>query len=636
MNQIQVRKTFGSRLADRAHAILMREMESFGNRMSIEHKVALHNLEYAYTDTIIGMNQGRVAWPMSVGGGKTESVAALAAAAAELGEDISLLVSQNTIEALCKLKRRMIALGVPSQSIGLVHSKLYDPERAEDARNPELPTTNYASEPSITDSPSNYRFLLASHEMLKTREDIHELNRFGGAERDLVIWDESLLKSRGRTLDILQLKSAVGAAAPYIEQCSNDDAHAAFKFIRYCVDELEAELEAQLDDSRPAQPLRLPEKVETTITAWEVALSASVSNADVVQTLKSFLSITQYTIRVVKLQRGAVIQYDLLIPSTLKRIVVLDASYNIRELVSTFDHEIEVIDSYANVKDFSTVTVNQLWHGGGRSSIDPALRKRNSPLLRAIVERIETYDADKGVIVFSYKPRPQEERKGIASHAELIQQALVKAGVDIDAKLANGKPRFVWLTWGQELGLSNFSYCEHVMHVGIYRQSRHSLALSIAGQLDDLTAPEAGDSSAVRAVELSEVFHALYQAAGRGHCRQTILGHAGNMQLDWIGLESFPEHYWSEALPGARLGQWTSKHVTDARVTQDSATAILKYLEAQPERIDYVSCRTLKPAAGLGRLSGKAFQRAREVAEKRLTGWSYSKARRGYVRCPFA
>lgn len=635
MNNIQVRTGHGSRLADRAHQILMGELEAFGNLMSIEHKVALHNLEYVYTDTIIGCNQGRIAWPMSVGGGKTESIAALAAAAAELGEQVSLLVSQNTIEALCRLKRRMITLGVPSESIGLVHSKLYDPSRVDEVMNPAQAASNYASEPSIEDSPSNYPILLLSHQMLKTREDLHEFNHYDKNERDLVIWDESLLKSSGRTMDILQLKSAAGAVAPYIDDSDNEDAQAALKFIRYCLAELEAELEAQRSADRQADPLRLPEKLADTILAWQTAIAQGVPNADATRTLQDFLLITQETLRVVKAARGAVIKYDLLIPSTLKRIVVLDASYNIRELVSTFDHEIDVIDSYANVKDFSTVSVNQLWHGGGRSSIDPALRKRNSPLLTAIVERIKTYPSDKGVIVFTYKSRPQEERRGTLSHAELIQSALVLAGVDIEATLPNGRSRFVFLTWGQELGLSNFSYCEYVMQVGIYRQSRHALALSIAGQLDDLTAPEAGDSKTIRTVELSEVFHALYQAAGRGNCRQTIYGLAGNMQLDWIGLETFPDHYWAEAMPGAQLDSWTSSHVTDARVTQDASKSIVTYLGTLPERIDYVSCRTLKPAAGLEKLTGKAFQRARQGADSRLKGWNYAKARRGYVRCPF-
>ena len=348
--------------------------------------------------------------------------------------------------------------------------------------------------------------------------------------------------------------------------------------------------------------------------------------------LRDFLSITQETLRVVKVARGAVIHYDLLIPTSLKRIVVLDASYNIRELVSTFDREIAVVDAYAGVKDFGDVQVNQLWHGGGRSSIDPALRATSSPLLKAIVERVKTYDPDRGVIIFTYKTKPGEERRGMRSHADLIKRALVRAGVDIDATLPCGRPRFVWLTWGQELGLSNFSHCEYVMHVGIYRPSRHSLALSIAGQLDDLTAPEAGDSQVVRLVELSEVFHALYQAAGRGNCRRTYMGRAGRMQLDWVGMETFPAHYWADTLPNVQLGRWESKHVVDTRQIADGAQAIVEHLMDLPDEVDYVSSRALKPAVGLKSMHKSTFKLVRERAEKELEDWQYENARQGFVR----
>lgn len=624
-----------SRLAERAHEILVRELRGFGNTVSVEHSEALRSLEYAYTDTIDRRNCGRIAWPMSVGGGKTESIAALAAAAHELREPVSILVSQNTIEALCKLKRRMIELGVPSESIGLVHSKPYDPEHVADAMNPETPVSTYASEPSIEDDPRGYPILLLSHQMLKAREDIHEFNQHGHAYRDLVIWDESLLKSNGRTMDILNLKSAHAAIKVHTGDGTDADAQAAVKFVGFCLAELEAELTEQREGNRPAAVVRLPEKTAEQLLAWRTALANVRRAADASTELQAFLSITQEPLRVVKVARGAVIKYDLLIPSSLKRVVVLDASYNIRELVCTYDQEIELLDEHAGVKDFSAVSVNRLHHGGGRSTIDPALRKRGSSLLKAIIERIQSYDPDKGVLVFTYKLRLAEDRKGFPSHSELIRKALKAAGVDTDATLPNGKPRFSFLTWGQELGLNNFTYCEYVLQVGIYRQSRHALALSIAGQLDDLEAPEAGDSKAIRRVELSEIFHALYQAAGRGYCRSTHLGKAGKMQLDWIGVESFPDEYWSGAMPGASMGEWKSKHVSTKQVAQDGARAILKYLGGLPRKVEYVSCRTLKPGAGLANFNKMAFKRAREQADKSLVGWSYVTDRRGYIRCPF-
>ena len=136
----------------------------------------------------------------------------------------------------------------------------------------------------------------------------------------------------------------------------------------------------------------------------------------------------------------------------------------------------------------------------------------------------------------------------------------------------------------------------------------------------------------VRLVELSEVFHALYQAAGRGNCRRTYMGRAGRMQLDWVGMETFPAHYWADTLPNVQLGRWESKHVVDTRQIADGAQAIVEHLMDLPDEVDYVSSRALKPAVGLKSMHKSTFKLVRERAEKELEDWQYENARQGFVR----
>jgi len=108
------------------------------------------------------------------------------------------------------------------------------------------------------------------------------------------------------------------------------------------------------------------------------------------------------------------------------------------------------------------------------------------------------------------------------------------------------------------------------------------------------------------------------------------------MSLDWIGLETFPERYWAEATPEVERTEWTSPYVTPRKVADNAAEAVIQYLSKVPEGIDYISCRTLKPAAGLAKMTPKGFFRARKEAAGRLTGWTYDRSRRGYCRCAFA
>jgi hypothetical protein len=622
--------------AERAFQILRDKMEGeYGSRLSEDHAECLKSLCYTYARVALGHARGRIAWPLSVGAGKTVSVAAFAAASMDRArtEPFSMMVSQNSIEALCETKRRMIELEVPAEAIGLVHSYKYDPATAEAARNLEPEAAGYASEPSITfekgDQPEDYPILLISH--VRTQQEVFQASTYNGQPRDLVIYCESLIKTEARAQAIKDVEQALGSFTPLITRESHPAAYRAAEYIKFAT--------AQLEGWSEDDPMLLPQQPNSDVlNEWLADLSAIARRSRInirqqLAILEGFLKVTREPLRVVHLPIGAVIQYELVIPESLKDVVILDASYSIREIIREHDDRMRVVNAYVKVKDFSNVSIDQLAAGGGRSTITRDL-KAGSPLLKTIVERIASYPAEKSVLIFTFKHRDTDRRARRKSHADIIRDGLRKAGIDPDEILPNGNPRFCWQTWGREQGFNSWSFCEHVLLVGIYRQSHEQIAGLIAGQRENLAAPEAGCSTTVRRAILSEVFHCLMQATGRARCRHTVDGKASPTQVDWIGLEDFPEDYWRLAMPGIKLGTWGDR-VVQQRKTKAAAHEIVRYLERTQFDVDYVSSRTLKSGAGLEHLNKMTFGRARRMADRRLTEWRYEKDRQGYVRCPF-
>ena len=127
-----------------------------------------------------GKLQGRVAFGIPTGCGKTRAIIEAAAAIHHADAPFSLVVCASRIEALCTMKRDMVKCGIPADMIGLMYSQ---------------PKKGAYSLPR-TDDNQNRRFLLVSHQRLREREqNIDQYNTFRGKQRDILVYDESLLVS---------------------------------------------------------------------------------------------------------------------------------------------------------------------------------------------------------------------------------------------------------------------------------------------------------------------------------------------------------------------------------------------------------------------------------------------------------
>ena len=111
------------RLTAPAFKLLVRLLTDYDNALSEGHASALMALVGLMTKMAQGELKGRWAFGLPTGMGKTSAIIAWTATlvAARL-DHISVAVSCSKVEALCQMKRDMIAQGVPTDRIGLIHS----------------------------------------------------------------------------------------------------------------------------------------------------------------------------------------------------------------------------------------------------------------------------------------------------------------------------------------------------------------------------------------------------------------------------------------------------------------------------------------------------------------------------------
>ena len=122
------------------------------------------------------------------GRGKTTAIIAWIVTLERLGiEGASVAIAASMIEALCRLKRELIAYGVPAERIGLLHSKQYNASKPDEWRDND----DYASLPSTDD---NHRrpYMLVTQQRVKSADTLDEYFWFNGERRAFCIWDESL------------------------------------------------------------------------------------------------------------------------------------------------------------------------------------------------------------------------------------------------------------------------------------------------------------------------------------------------------------------------------------------------------------------------------------------------------------
>lgn len=611
-------------LAVHAFRILERFLTSpdgGGNVLSPDHREALAAVLKGFAMMAYGLRAGRFAYPLDCGMGKTESVVAFVTAVHELGLPLSVVVAASRVESLAALYRRLRESGVPAERIGLKHSKKYDARMTELARRGDSKAEGFASLPSNTDAELTSRpFLLLTHERLRWKEDADAF-AFDGKRRDLLVWDESLLTTSARAVTLLDVARLVGWLSPGLDgslagsvAAEKSDLRAAVEWLdrarARCAAELKRQEEQQHSEPRPIYlPVCCPEEKERYSEAVRVeARRGRSESADSVRSLFEQAA-SNAPVRVLKAKtEQAVVSFELAFPDHLHTVAVLDASFPLR-LLGKLDASIRP-DPYfrekGGIKRYSRVTGHFWWRKAGREAMEAAFEtpspREVNEVAREVVRLIrEDIPPTEAVLLFTHKPHP-----GQANVARRLQGLMRESGIDPDATLPDGRPRFGWLCYGSETATNDYSASEHVVFIGALFRGDADLAAAIVGQRRDLLGEVTGED--VEAAKLSETIHTLFQGINRGACRRTENGEAKPMHFYVMHPNPAVRRELSKALPGMTWNGWVNSPL-EWEVAEKLAT----YFGTVPTEAPDVTCRAAYKAAGVDGYDDSTRARGREL-----------------------
>lgn len=627
-------------LTERAHAIVCSNLERYGNTLSPVHRATLHEMIEGFGLLALGMKQGRYAYPLGCGLGKTQSVVAFCAALHELGLDHqSVAVSASKVEALCDLKRSLLAQGVPLEKIGLLHGYTYDPLKVSKLRPTE---PGHASEPRTSDVDNERSpFLLVTHNRVRGLGDVRRFPQYRGVPRDLLVWDESLLAADARSITLTSLQSSLG----YLQPIARHEQPGLCDYLQEVIGMLSTEAERQRVTRDAAQPLGVPQLPLETFQQYKALLK----QWDVwVLPLVDLLEMSLQPIRVIASPNRSddgLVTYDIAVPQALTSIAILDASYPIR-ILEQLDKTIRpglIIPT--DLKRFDNVTVHHLRKPSGRGSTEKDFlsdRKISSEVCHLLSTQLK---ADEAAIIFTFKPSGQSRRgKSSTRHriidcGALLREDMRNAGLDPEQKLwvqqgeGAGRtlaemPRWIFLTWGQETSLNEYAYARHVVFTGVLHRDRLDVASSYVAQSDDLFAP-AGSKAIGEAID-SECAHSVYQALSRGACRHVNGdGQALEMHAWLMHSHERLRPALESVMPGLRWERWRGKYLVPEGPRGPLTADILRHLGGLPSEVTRLSVQQLKKDIDHNNVAAKTFQRALEDA---LLESTWLKENRSVVR----
>ncbi|MCB1804832.1 MAG: hypothetical protein KDK04_06165 [Candidatus Competibacteraceae bacterium] len=620
------------KLAKPALERLRGHLERFNNQPSRNQLRVLYELIKLYTDLAYGLKTGRYGFGLPTGMGKTSSIIAFAAELHHQGrDDIGFAVAASKVEALCALKRDLIESGVPASKIGLLHSYRYDEVVTHQSREANAPLPDgYASEPA-TDDNSSRQFMLVSHNRIRLGDAALQLfNSYLGHDRKLLIWDESLIISECIGLDFQALSADFGHLQTLIERYPL--ARDACRYLSNCIDLINRQQEL---NTEPPLILHLPKKLDSDIRRYAKSLPDDVRY----ERLRSFLSICQQPLRFIPASKGAIVSYQITVPDELQNVVVLDASFPIRELVKLDKTMIDAetigtlpqLAPFSRLKKFDKVTLHQMRAAGGRHSTTRDFANEwgsDRKISNDVIDVIQSIPENEAVLVFVYK----RQHSGTLDMREILLKDIRDRGIDVDAKVTiqypnehtGLLPRINVITWGMETSLNNFAYCKHVILAGVLQRSNQDLYSYVIGQQNNIEAD--ADSDILKQVKNSETAHLIYQAASRGSCRTIHAdSQAGSMALYVIHRDATFHPYLRSVMPGLKIKTWKGRYgETDKRgIVDEWAEKIATYLDNLSLDVEKVSSSKIKSdlSVNIKKISRRSWTTALSRAAESRPGW---------------
>ena len=623
-----------SSLTLQAYNTLKAHLKRHGNILSEDHAKALFNLVGSFTEMAQGKLKGRWGFGLPTGAGKTSAIIAWVSTLCQMKHNhIAVAVSASKVEALCDLKRDLIDSGVSEDRIGLIHSYKFDKEAQEAASKGDVYAVpqGYASEPS---EGGDRQILLVTHQRIRGGKDLKRFNTYQGRQRDLVIWDESLMVSDSIGLTVRDLR----AERKYLEGLDREQDTSLVDYLGRCLSVITDELDKigegdKLESTAEGRSgvIHLPFASVAEVATFGSSLATARYS---LSSIRHLLDITGGTVKVTPTGTGGFIHYEISVAPELDTIAVLDASYPIRNLMrcdpTINDAETDGVEEgfirqmscpFSQIKRFDDVTIHQLPKGGGRTTLSRQFSKSKPEeriASKEVVEVIKSIPDDEAILIFVFKDRSSG---GMGFRGTLLKD-LELVGVDADAVITikeGGKDverrRIVIDTWGNETSTNRFGYCTNVILCGVLQRSLNDLEGAWHGQSDTNLEGDIG-AKELLALRNSEAAHAIYQAISRGSCRKMTEGKANPMRAWMIFPSKSIQESLGRAMPGVIFTRWKSCFQdSTSRPVHQAARAIESCLKAIPTTLKKLSLRQLKKESGLGeKFSASTFKRARQLA----------------------
>lgn len=588
-------------LTDTAFNTLEADLIRYGSTLSENHRCALYELVGTLTKFAQGTITGRLAMALPTGMGKTSAIIAWVSSLHKLGLDhVSVAVSASKVEALCSIKRDLIAHGVPEEKIGLKHSL---GDKASMASTGDL------------DRP----YMLVTHQRVRGGAEHKLFTMHKGEPRDVMIYDESLFKSDTFAVSERDIRKSLAWLWEDVAG-RTDKYESLLEYLGDCTGRISAALAAIKANPEHAEDIiTLPERISLELAGYSELLAGRLE----LEPLRNLLDVSQNPLRLSRTsQDDGVIAYRLAVPGDLKNVLILDASYPVRSLVK-MDPTIVEGSRFARdeeLKRFDSLTINQMFSYGGRHSITESMRetqKENRHISREIAEVIKGFPGDESVLVFTFKRRPSDQ----VDILQTLQDDLGAHGIDLEAETPEGKKRINFLTWGDETSLNSYSHCKNVILGGVLHRSHLDIASVIVGQRDNIKAnlshPE------IQAAVTSEIDHLIYQALSRGHCREVENGNAKPMKAWIIHMDMNLSKRLSKVFPGATWNVWEPVFGgVSGGVIIKLSLQVLDYLKALPEETSKISTKKVKEALELSKVPSRTFTKAMNMINESDSEWA--------------
>lgn len=458
---------------------------------------------------------GRFAWALPVGCGKTTSACHFVAEAVK--EGFSFVIACGQVSGLNDINDFLVhQLQVPQAMIGTMVSqdKLADVTGRCAFDGKEFP------------------ILLVTHARIHMGQD--QLTRYWtyhGVERDLLIYDESLISSKSVITALDDIQSSFHNLRGNIQ---DGDIKVSDEFYRQVTDLIDVfrvahkSLLHQVNNYKETHPTGTTIPSDLRYTTFELEPLDTDAFAEDVATitrykwsegLLRFLALCGTEVRLVVTDLGdSVLSFLVTVPEDIERMVILDASNPIR-LLAGLDTKQRItmaetlplvqaagITNLAALYDYSNVT----WHcykaGGGRSSFK---NDKQNLKIKDAVTLLKTIPADDAVLYFVFKRQGHDRRE--KDIERLLRGELIRQGYDLTS------PKLCIETFGRETSSNSYKHCRHIIFVGTPWQNINSVIATMLGQKRDMNVHF--EDSLIRDVELSEVAYRFHQGAGRGSMR---------------------------------------------------------------------------------------------------------------------